>query len=459
MRSIRTCLAQQLNRGWRRGVIDNPSTTHFVRSCVGRIAGLRIEPADSDRPALGRRRQQRLFSQLNVDGGQRCHNIASPGEEYRYQNWRCLALEETISWFIRIVEQEAPGAFEFRRLPRYARGTLLFRPRREDYGGDPSSAEPQVAGRLEDSSLLWAALLVKSASVRRGKAGIYVFQLSSYEPDLGLVLACQRESRLELCPIRDVEVRGTRQMYIRRDALPAVVTPETVLDVSSEPIYVDLRATASRLFRLFGALPHQTVDEWSDALVSGDDYRGFHFRLDTLVETLYEPAGIQTANAGEYGCMHNMVVAGLRCVHRSGRLNMRTRRAKSNLTRHLLSPQREAVEVPFDGFDCFVAVLHEHESPTKIHGVFFLSKHFLCESQRISVDRVGGTSMISLRLPTYERGVIESGLRRARGRPNPTAEKALKYFLDLRPEHIESSRKRVKALLDSVRMENLLLER
>ncbi|CAD7930886.1 unnamed protein product [Amoebophrya sp. A25] len=212
----------------------------------------------------------------------RRHDIASPGEEYHYQNKRCMALEDTTTWFVEMIEEEAPGRFEFKRLPRYARGTVLFRckddlkttslaldqktalKRTEVHDHEQKVASPSFCSSTLDhieakpdlpvqrmitkispvgkepdhdhdhdskswsddhdhSKSSWSALLIKSAASRRSEKSGFSFKLSSKEDDIGVVLACEPEGKLLICAPSEIKFSGDQSLYVRTGALPSVV--------------------------------------------------------------------------------------------------------------------------------------------------------------------------------------------------------------------------------------------
>ncbi|CAD7930873.1 unnamed protein product [Amoebophrya sp. A25] len=440
-------------------------------------------------------RQERLLSASCFSGScekPRRHDVAHPGERYHYTNERCLVLEETILWFIDMVTKEAPGVFEFKRLPRYARCTLLYRQRqRKQEAVDAqlaSATSTVVAGGISSSGLerssthpfaterrescnendgSWSALSVKSSRVRHGKTGSFFFYFRANDPDVGMVFACHPQGKILVCAPSEVRLRGPSKHVSHRYWVAQKDIPRAVHQLAvSAPTRSQLDTSiAETLERVRKELPRKSLSEWCEAQLSGYHYRTHYSRLQNLVYTLYGPAGVSFEEAGEFGSVYNMTVDGLRCIHRSGRLLPRGSRV--NAHRNLISTSGSRIEVPFDiadEFDCFVAIIYDGEEPTqmRMRGAYFLSKYFLLDGGRLSIGRVGGRTGMTLRLPDVsvrESVLVKNAVSCKKSQSRKLlSDRAATYFLDLRAGHIASSVNAVKDLLERVRLENLKLE-
>ncbi|CAD7930880.1 unnamed protein product [Amoebophrya sp. A25] len=244
------------------------------------------------------------------------HDVPYPGEEYRYKNERCIVLEETILWLIDMVEKEAPGIFEFKRLPRYARCTLLFR-RRQSPAQLPVTAD-EIAGhtllpknreqafetaRLEHFNLqagarnrrdtdhetrmedkLWSALVVKSARKRQCRGGQFLFHFRTNDPDVGMVLACQPEDKLLVCAPREVRVRSPRnapstRCWVFCQDLPLVDSVDSKQSATE--------SLAGALERVRQELKRRSFESWREAVVSEGRYRAHYYRLQALAHLVF----------------------------------------------------------------------------------------------------------------------------------------------------------------------------
>mmetsp|Transcript_17184 Transcript_17184/g.42666 ORF Transcript_17184/g.42666 Transcript_17184/m.42666 type:complete len:510 (+) Transcript_17184:75-1604(+) len=334
----------------------------------------------------------------------------------------CAALLEKII-------SDATADFEFHRLGPRSRATFLFR----------KKSDSETASHDE-----WASLSVKSRTSSNPRHKVLGFRLRRpvFHPDVGIAVVVQDQERAQdpvfglLSPDDVKTIYDGGHLRIPRDHLCA-----------SEDTGTGRALLLARLRRLWEELPKKKVDAWFDSLSVDCRIVLYHKLAWQAAKRLYHPAGFRTDdNQYSIGCVHNIVIDGLRGIQRTATHHQPKSKAggiEGKLTtiwRFSNGQVCELAPCAADGIDFFIflvpAVKEEESAEQRLAGVFLFPCQFLVDQGLMHERKRGRRAWLSL----YPPGSNTDTISRRKQEQLLWAERARDYYIDLPSNSITMAR-------------------